>query len=211
MARSVENELLLIQDILGTIKVKDINGDGVIDDVNDRTFIGDPTPTFTGGLTNNFMYKNFDLNIHMAYSVGGQILNAAKWAYQSNLDGSRIMLAAAADRWRSPEDPGSGIYPRTKTGTTAMGRQVNSQWLEDGSYLTIKNISLGYRINLKNTLMKSLRVYGSVQQVFVITGYSGLNPEINFAGQDPTLGIGVDENAYPIPRTFSLGISASFK
>jgi TonB-linked SusC/RagA family outer membrane protein len=196
---------------IGTIKVKDINGDGVIDDVNDRTFIGDPTPTFTGGLTNNFVYGNFDLNIHMAYSVGGQILNAAKWAYQTNMDGSRIMLAAAADRWRSEENPGSGVYPRTKTGTTAMGRQVNSQWLEDGSYLSVKNISLGYRINVKNTLMKSLRVYGSVQQAFVITGYSGLNPEINFAGQDPTLGIGVDENAYPVPRTFSIGLSATFK
>ncbi|WP_238381707.1 SusC/RagA family TonB-linked outer membrane protein [Mucilaginibacter pedocola] len=196
---------------VGTIKVKDINGDGVIDDVNDRTFIGDPTPTFTGGLTNNFSYGNFDLNIHTAFSVGSKILNAAKWAYQSNLDGSRVMLAAAADRWRSEENPGSGIYPRTKTGTTAMGRQVNSQWVENGSYLSIKNISLGYRINVKNTLVKSLRVYGSVQQAFVITGYSGLNPEINFAGQDPTLGIGVDENAYPIPRTFSVGLSATFK
>lgn len=197
---------------VGTIKVKDVNGDGVIDDVNDRTFIGDPTPTFTGGLTNNFVYKNWDLNIHMAFSVGGKILNAAKWAYQTNLDGSRVMLAAAADRWRSPENPGSGVYPRTKTGTTAMGRQVNSQWVEDGSYLTAKNISLGYRFNLGDKfLMRSLRVYTSVQQAFVFTKYSGMNPEINFAGLDPTLGIGVDENAYPIPRTFSFGVSATFK
>lgn len=196
---------------IGTIKVKDINGDGIIDDINDRTFIGDPTPTFTGGLTNNFTYKNFDLNIHMAYSVGGEILNAAKWAYQTNLDGSRVMLAAAADRWRSLENPGSGVYPRTKTGTTAMGRQVNSQWIENGSYLTLKNVSLGYRLNVKNPLVKSIRAFASVQQAFVITGYSGLNPEINFAGQDPTLGIGVDENAYPIPRTFSFGLSATFK
>lgn len=197
---------------VGTIKVKDINSDGVIDDVNDRTFIGDPTPTFTGGLTNNFVYKNWDLNIHMAFSVGGKILNAAKWAYQSNLDGSRVMLAAAADRWRSPENPGSGVYPRTKTGTTAMGRQVNSQWVEDGSYLTAKNISLGYRFNLGDKfLMRSLRVYTSVQQAFVFTKYSGMNPEINFAGLDPTQGIGVDENAYPIPRTFSFGVSATFK
>lgn len=197
---------------VGTIKVQDINGDGVIDDVNDRTFIGDPTPTFTGGLTNNFAYKNWDLNIHMAFSVGGKLLNAAKWAYQTNLDGSRVMLAAAADRWRSPENPGSGIYPRTKTGTTAMGRQVNSQWVENGSYLTAKNISLGYRFNLKDKFMlRGLRVYASVQQAFVLTKYSGMNPEINFAGLDPTLGIGVDENAYPIPRTFSIGLSASFK
>jgi hypothetical protein len=197
---------------IGTIKVKDINGDGVIDDVNDRTFIGDPTPTFTGGFTNNFVYKRFDLNIHTSFSVGGKILNAAKWAYQTNMDGSRVPLAAALDHWRSVDNPGSGIYPRTKTGTTAIGREVNTQWVENGSYFAIKNISLGYTIPFKNNIaFKSLRVYASVQQAFVFTGYSGMNPEINLTGQDATQGIGIDENAYPIPRTFSLGISASIK
>jgi TonB-linked SusC/RagA family outer membrane protein len=197
---------------VGTIKVKDINGDGVIDDVNDRTFIGDPTPDFTFGITNTFAYKNFDLSITMAGSVGGKILNAAKWAYQTNMDGSRVPLAAALDHWRSPEDSGSGIYPRTKTGTTAMGRQVNSQWIESGSYLTAKNISLGYNFKLGNSLLiKNLRVYGSVQQAFIITGYSGMNPEIGLSGSDATQGIGVDENAYPVPRTFSIGIQTTFK
>lgn len=196
---------------IGTIKVKDINGDGVIDDVNDRTFIGDPTPTFTGGMVNNFKYKNFDLTVDMTFSVGGKILNAAKWAYQTNMDGSRILLAAAADRWRSVENPGSGIYPRTKSGTTGIGRNVNTQWIEDGSYLAAKNISLGYTIPVKNLMLKNLRVFASVQQAFVITGYSGMNPETNVGGSDPTLGVGVDENAYPIPRTFSLGISTTFR
>ncbi|RYE27121.1 MAG: TonB-dependent receptor [Sphingobacteriaceae bacterium] len=197
---------------IGTIKVQDINGDGVIDDVNDRTFIGDPTPKFTGGFTNYLSYKKFDLSIHTSFSVGGHILNAAKWAYQTNLDGSRVPLAAVADRWRSLDNPGSGIYPRTKTGTTAIGRQVNTQWIEDGSYFAVKNISLGYTLGLKNNyILKSLRFYASVQQAFVLTGYSGMNPEINLNGQDPTLGIGIDENAYPVPRTYSLGISASFK
>ena len=198
---------------VGTIKVKDVNGDGVIDDVNDRTFIGDPTPDFTFGITNNFKYKSFDLNITMAGAVGGEMLNAAKWAYQTNLDGSRVMLAAASDRWRSTENPGSGVYPRTKTGTTAMGRQVNSQWIEDGSYLTAKNISLGYALNFRNNkiLLKSLRVFASVQQAFIITRYSGMNPEVNLSGLDATKGIGVDENAYPIPRTFSLGFTTTFK
>lgn len=197
---------------VGTIKMKDINGDGVIDDVNDRTFIGDPTPDFTFGITNTFSYKNFDLNISMAGAVGGKILNAAKWAYQTNMDGSRMLLAAALDHWRSPEDPGSGIYPRTKTGTTALGRSVNSQWVESGSYLTAKNISLGYNFKLKNNLLlKNLRVYASVQQAFIITGYTGMNPEISFSGLDATQGIGVDENGYPVPRTFSLGIQTTFK
>lgn len=197
---------------VGTIKVADINGDGVIDDVNDRTYIGDPTPTFSGGLTNNFTYGNWDLNIHMTYSVGGDLLNAAKWAYQTNMDGSRLPLAAAADRWRSPENPGSGVYPRTKTGTTAIGRSVNTQWIEDGSYLAVKNISLGYKFGFKNNLMvKNLRVFASVQQAFTITGFTGLNPEVNLTGLDPTLGIGVNEEAYAVPRTFSIGLSAVFR
>ncbi|WP_316784669.1 TonB-dependent receptor [Pedobacter frigiditerrae] len=197
---------------IGTIKMKDLNGDGVIDDINDRTFIGDPTPKFSGGITNNFSYKNFDLNINMSFSVGGKILNAAKWAYQTNMDGSRLPLAAVVDRWRSVENPGSGVYPRTKTGTTAIGRSVNTQWLEDGSYLTAKNISFGYKFALKdNLVIKNLRVYASVQQAFVITGFSGLNPEVNLTGSDATLGIGVNEEAYAVPRTFSIGISTTFK
>ncbi|MFA6087697.1 SusC/RagA family TonB-linked outer membrane protein [Mucilaginibacter sp.] len=197
---------------VGTLKMKDLNGDGVIDDVNDRTFIGDPTPDFTFGLTNTFNYKNFDLSITMAGQVGGDILGATKWAYLTNMDGSRVPLAAALDHWRSPENPGSGVYPRTKTGTTGIGRSVNTQWIEDGSYLTAKNIALGYNIKLKNNLLlKNLRVYASVQQAFIITGYSGANPEIGITGSDALSGIGVDENAYPIPRTFSIGLTTTFK
>lgn len=198
---------------IGTLKMKDLNNDGIIDDVNDRTFIGDPTPTFTFGLNNSFSYKQFDFNIAMSGQIGGKILAAGKWAYHTNLDGSRVPLAAAADRWRSEENPGSGIYPRTKTGTTAIGRSVNSQWVEDASYLTARNISLGYTLKLNDTrLLKNLRFFGSVQQAFVITGYKGGgNPEIGISGGDALSGIGVDENAYPVPRTFSFGINATFK
>lgn len=197
---------------VGTLKMKDINGDGVIDDVKDRTFIGDPTPDFTFGLTNSFSYENFDLSITMAGQVGGDILAAGKWAYLTNMDGSRVPLAAVADRWRSPENPGSGVYPRTLVNTTAIGRSVNSQWIEDGSYLTAKNITLGYKVNLKNNLrLANLRIYASVQQAFIITGYSGYNPEISLSGGDAATGLGVDENAYPVPRTFSIGFTSTFK
>lgn len=197
---------------VGTIKVKDIDGDGFIDDVNDRTFIGNPTPTFTGGLVNRFAYGNFDLNIDMTYSVGGKIMNAAKWAYQTNMDGSRVPLVAALDHWRSEDEPGSGMYPRTKSGTTAMGRQVNSQWIENGSYLALKNIALGYTIRMKSVpWLNACRVYASVQQAYIFTKYTGMNPEVNVGSSDPTQGVGVDENAYPIPRTFSLGVNLSIK
>jgi len=197
---------------VGTIKVKDISKDGVIDDVNDRTFIGDPTPKFTGGLVNRFNYGHFDLNIDMTYSVGGKIMNAAKWAYQTNMDGSRVPLAAALDHWRSVDNPGSGIYPRTESNTTAMGRQVNSQWIENGSFLAIKNIALGYTLPFRNvTWLNSCRVYASVQQAYIFTKYTGMNPEVNVGGLDQTSGVGIDENAYPIPRTFSLGLNVAFK
>ncbi len=195
---------------VGTIKMKDVVADGVIND-NDRTFIGNPNPDFLYGFTNNLRYKNFDLSVSVAGSVGGQILNPSKWAYLTNLDGARMLLAAAKRPLALPENPGSGIYPRTKTGTTALSRSVNTQWLEDGSYLSMKNITLGYSIGVRNSaVLKGLRVYGSVQNAFIFTGYSGINPEISLDGLNGT-SIGIDENAYPVPRTFAVGISATFK
>lgn len=196
---------------IGTIKFKDVNGDGVID-AKDRTFIGNPNPKFTYGFTNNFNYRQFSLNITMAGSYGGQILNADKWAYLTNLDGARGgLLAAVSDRWRSISNPGSGIYPRTETGTTALGRDVESQWVENGSYLAIKNVNLGYSVPLGETsVFKKLRVYLSVDNAWFFTKYSGLNPEVSLNGLNGT-GEGIDENSYPIYRTFSIGISTSLK
>lgn len=196
---------------IGTIKFKDVNGDGVID-VKDRTFIGNPNPKFIYGFTNNFIYKQFNLNITLAGSYGNQILNADKWAYLTNMDGARGgLLAAVADRWRSPSQPGSGIYPRTETGTTSLGRDVESQWVENGSYLAIKNVNLGYNVPLgENSVFKKLHVYLSVDNAWFFTKYSGLNPEVSLNGLNGT-GEGIDENSYPIYRTFSIGVSTSLK
>lgn len=199
---------------VGTIKMKDVSGpdgkpDGKITNEYDRTFIGDPTPDFIYGMTNNLSYKNFDMTISMAGSVGGKIMNPTRWAYLSNLDGARMMLKETKDRWRSEENPGSGKYPRTKSGTTAIGRSVNSQWIENGSYLSVKNISLGYKFKLdrKKAFIDYVRLYMSIQNALIITGYKGANPEVNVGGMDPTKGIGIDENAYPVPRTISFGVN----
>lgn len=199
---------------VGTIKMKDVSGpdgkpDGKITNEYDRTFIGDPTPDFIYGMTNNFSYKGFDLSISMAGSVGGKILNPTRWAYLSNLDGARMMLKETKDRWRSEENPGSGKYPRTKSGTTAIGRSVNSQWIENGSYLSVKNISMGYKFNLdrKKAFIDYVRLYMSIQNALTFTGYKGANPEVNVGGMDPTKGVGIDENAYPVPRTISFGVN----
>lgn len=180
-------------------------------DENDRTFIGNPNPDFLFGFSNQLSYKNFDLSVTIAGSYGGKILNPSKWAYLTNLDGARGLLAAVKDRWRSLDNPGSGIYPRTESGTTAIGRSVNSQWVEDGSYLSVKNITLGYTLPLKSSLaLKNFRVFGSIQHALILTKYSGINPEVSLNGLNGT-GIGIDENSYPVPRVFAIGLSASFK
>jgi hypothetical protein len=88
---------------------------------------------------------------------------------------------------------------------------VNSQWVEDGSYLSVKNITLGYTLPLKsNIALKNFRVFGSIQQALIWTKYSGINPEVSLNGLNGT-GIGIDENSYPVPRVFAIGLSASFK
>src|SRR5690606_29790388 len=155
--------------------------------------------------------KDFDLSITMAGSVGGSIMNGSK-VYLTNMYGNRMVLKEVADRWRSPENPGAGRYPRSQTNTHNIHNQVNSGWIENGSYLAIKNMSLGYNLKLNNTrsMMRSLRFYGSVQQALIITGYTGMNPEANDGGADPTNGIGIDTNSYPVPRTFTFGINAVF-
>lgn len=194
---------------VGSIKVKDVNGDNVIDE-NDRTFIGDPNPDFLLGFSNRFEYANFDLNLSITGSYGGKIIRPAHWAYLTNMDGARHIIAEAADRWRSEENPGSGKFPTTKAGTTVMGRNVNSQWVEDGSYLTLKSVSAGWRFDFHNrSLLQSIRLYAAVQNVFFISRYSGMNPEISLDGLNGR-SIGIDENAYPVPRTYSFGINASF-
>lgn len=190
---------------VGTLKMRDLNGDGIIDE-NDRTFIGDPNPDFLFGFHNQFQYKNFDLSFSMTGSYGGKLILPAKWAYLANMDGARAVLAEAADRWRSEEDPGSGKYPRTLSGSTAWGRNVNSQWVEDGSYLALKNITFGYRISAKSPFIRNIRAYASVQNVFYIMSYSGMNPEISLNGLEGA-SIGIDENAYPVPRIFSVGFN----
>lgn len=194
---------------VGTIKFKDVNGDGVIN-VKDRTFIGDPNPDFLFGFTNSFKYDHFDLSISMAGSYGGKIISSLKHQYLGNLDGAFNLLAAAKDRWRSPENPGSGEYPRTMTGTTAEHRKVNTSWIESNSNLSVKNITLGYTVPMHpNRYCSNLRVYASIQNVFFISKYDGANPEVSLNGLSGT-GIGVDENSYPTPRVYSIGLNVTF-
>ncbi|QEC78552.1 SusC/RagA family TonB-linked outer membrane protein [Mucilaginibacter ginsenosidivorax] len=202
---------------VGTIKYRDVNGDGVITyggDNDDRTVIGNPFPKFTYGITNNFVYKNFDLSIVGSGSYGNKIMSLLDEG-TTNLDGVFNVLKDVKYRWRSPENPGAGKYGKT-TGSTADERAwSSSHFIQSGSFFTIKNITLGYTIPLAdNKYVKNVRLYTSVQQAFVFSKYKGANPEVSTdANGNPAsaLGQGLDYSAYPVPRTFTFGLSVGVR
>lgn len=199
---------------IGTVRMKDISGpDGVPDgkiDNYDRTKIGDPNPDFLFGITNEFSWKNFDLSVLINGSVGGDIFLGA-YENTLNLDGVFNVLKIVKDRWRSPENPGNGIVPRTKAGTTELYRFNHSGWIYDGSYVTLKNVTLGYTLPIKsNPFVNKVRLYFSGQQLLTLTKYPGSNPEISNNNTLSWRGLGVDRTTYPIPRTFSVGCNISF-
>ncbi|WNH11482.1 SusC/RagA family TonB-linked outer membrane protein [Thalassobellus suaedae] len=201
---------------VGSIKFRDVNGDGVITeggDNDDRTIIGNPFPDFIFGFTNNFSYKNFDLAIVMAGSVGNDI-NRRSDEGTTNLDGVFNVLKEVKYRWRSESDPGAGKYGRTD-GDTGLDRGPDhSRYIHDGSYLAVKNLTLGYNMPLKETsAFSSVRLYSSIQQLLVISGYAG-NPEVSTrAGSNnaTALSQGIDFSAYPVPRTVTFGINLTLK
>lgn len=199
---------------LGSAKMKDISSssgggpDGKIDSY-DKTFIGNPNPNYIFGISNNFGYKNFDLNIIAAGQVGNQIMNVNLQNIQ-NLDGAFNLEKDMMDRWRSEANPGNGKVPRTKSTSTELYRLVNTNWVFSGDYLTIKNIALGYTFRQQALkYIKSVRIYASVQNAFVFTKYPGQNPEVN-DNKDSQTTAGLDNGSFPNPRTVMFGANFNF-
>ncbi|HEY0271971.1 MAG TPA: TonB-dependent receptor, partial [Chitinophaga sp.] len=169
-----------------------------------------PNPKFIYGMTNTLTYKNFDFNMIIAGSYGNKVLN---FNYQDshNLDGVFNMSTDVINHWRSPTDPGDGKTPSTRSGTTELYRLNNTTWISDGSYLTIKNIALGYTFKASPAkFFKSARVYLSVQQAFVFTKYTGQNPEASTNRDDVTEQYGQDLSTVPMPRTVMAGANINF-
>ena len=199
--------------MVGTARFKDIGGpdgkpDGIIDGY-DRTWIGNPNPKFSYGMTNTFNYKSLDLTIVVAGTVGNDI---ADDAFQSteNLDGVFNVRKGVARRWRSVDNPGDGIYPRTRSGTTADFRNFTTRQVFSGTYMMAKNITLGYTFPaFKNPVIKGARIYLSAQNAFTLTRYPGMNPEISFRGLNG-LNQGRDFTAFPIAKVYTAGVNVNF-
>jgi len=197
------------QTYLGDIKYKDINGDGVINQ-DDRTFIGNPHPDFTFGFTNNFRYKNFDLSVFLQGSYGNDLLNMTRRSGTTNASLFNNQLVEAMNYW-TPDNTNTNI-PRPINDDNNTNLLVSDRYIEDGSYLRIQNVTLGYNLPadvVSKIKMSRVRVYGSVQNLYTFTDYSGYDPEIGSFNQNPLLS-GVDNGRYPSPRTFAFGVNLEF-
>lgn len=197
---------------LGDFKFKDIDGDGRITP-NDRTITGNYMPDYIFGITNRFSYRNFDASIFFQGVVGGEVLNLTS-RHLKNGEANFNSYAAFNNRWKSPEDPGDGKFPRAdrQTGLHGGNDRPSDFQVEDATYFRIRNITLAYNVpsRLLGTTLSRARIYGSVNNVYTWTNYLGYNPEVNNWAGASMLTQGEDYGAYPIMRTFTVGINLSF-
>lgn len=230
----VVNDSLIIGVVQpGSVKFKDLNGDGIIDLNNDRKIIGNPTPKFSGGLNQQFTYKRWEMSVFVNFSYGNDVYNANKVELTNSYTNNSNLLAIMADRWKIVN--GTGQTMQWVSGNFAYGAspdQLNalnanatiwqpikssgafypSSWaIEDGSFIRINNISVGYNLpveRLSRLHMSRLKVYFTANNVATFTKYTGYDPEVSVRNSPLTPGL--DYSAYPKSRTYIFGINASF-
>jgi TonB-dependent starch-binding outer membrane protein SusC len=186
---------------VGGTRVKDINGDNQITSA-DLVFTGDPNPDFIYGFSTNASFKGFDLSVFFAGSQGNDIYNLSRYSFENPL-GQRNVVAEAVNRW-SPTNANNEFVSGFQGGRLP----ITDRFVEDGSFLRCKNITLGYRVpTIKG--INSLRVYVSANNLFTITNYTGYDPEVNTFGGSNTQ-LGVDNLVYPNSRSFLGGIQLAF-
>ncbi len=191
----------------GYAKYRDINNDGQID-LNDYTFIGDPNPDFIGGFNNSFKFKGFDLSVLLQFSYGNDVMNANKIVFEggSDFQYSTNAFTSYNDRW-SPDNTDTEI---PVPGGHGFGF-YSSRYIEDASFLRLKTISLGYSLNknlLRTAGISSLRFYVSGQNLYTLSNYSGIDPEVST--RHSSLTPGLDYSPYPRMKTFTFGVELTF-
>ncbi|OON70097.1 hypothetical protein B0919_04975 [Hymenobacter sp. CRA2] len=196
----------------GDLKFKDLNGDNVING-SDRTIIGNPNPKFIYGLTNNLSWKGVELSFFFQGSQGNDIYNENRRTIEG-LNGPYNQTRAVLNRW-TPTNTNTDI-PRAITGdpnqNASGGRGVSTRFIEDGSYLRLKNVTLAYTLPssvLQPVHLSNVRLYVTGQNLLTWTNYSGYDPEVS-ADPFSATGFGRDLGVYPQARTYTVGINASF-
>ncbi|WP_282134265.1 SusC/RagA family TonB-linked outer membrane protein [Seonamhaeicola maritimus] len=201
----------------GDLKFKDISGpdgggpDGIIDE-NDRTYIGNPTPDFEYGINIALDYKDFDLNLFFNGVAGNELLNATR--YRGILDTDGNYLTDALNAW-TPSNTNTNI-PRMTQVDQGNNRRMSTFYLENGSFFRLANIQLGYSLPsqiLDKVNVSKVRLFVSATNLFTITDYNGYYPEVGNNGRTGSVRLfnsGVDEAAYPTPRTIQAGLQVSF-
>ncbi|HEY4205794.1 MAG TPA: TonB-dependent receptor [Puia sp.] len=222
----------------GTKKLKDLNGDGVVD-IKDQTILGNAQPKFIGGLNNQFSYKRFDMSIFVNFVYGNKILNGDKVEFSNAYAGSASNLTANMNRrWKTIDQNGVAVqWAVTSGGKTlpagappatlaAINKDANiwqpikggnylelDSWgVEDGSFLRVSNITFGYTLPVETLLkakIKTLRIYATVNNLAVLTHYTGMDPEVSTKNANYVTP-GVDSSPYPRSRAFIAGINVNF-
>ncbi len=185
----------------GDIRFRDLNNDGVIND-DDRTVIGNPNPTWLFSMNNKFTYKGFELSVFLQGVAGNKIYNRTRSVMES-MSAAYNQFATTADRWTAPGT--SNSMPRAVWADPNGNNRISDRWVENGSYLRLKNITLAYNLPdkwLKPIGFEQARVIFSCENVATITGYKGLDPEVGIDG--------IDYSSFPQSRTFNVGISFNY-
>ncbi|MEO7044600.1 MAG: TonB-dependent receptor [Ferruginibacter sp.] len=199
----------------GDVKFKDINGDGVIDQ-KDRVYAGSPIPKITYGFTGNVGFKQFDLNLFFQGVNGNKIYNQINTELEGFYRPFDITQQTATESWHG--EGTSNTLPRLSWTGAQNNKQTSTRFLENGSYLRLKNVQLGYTLNanaISRLKVSSVRFYISAQNLFTITKYAGLDPELatsanaNVTG-DGVKAVGIDWGTYPSARTFTAGVNFNF-
>lgn len=199
-----KGNLIMPDAVPGDIRFVDTNGDGVISDA-DKCMIGDPNPDVTFGLSATLAYKGFDLGIVTNGVAGNQIVKAYRPYSEVNTNYTTDIL----DRWHG--EGTSNTVPRVMYTASINDSYFSERYIENGSYLRISNLTLGYDFKklFGNMPLQQARLYLTVQNLVTFTGYSGLDPEVGFGGDDGWAS-GIDIGSYPSPRVFMLGVSLKY-
>lgn len=188
----------------GGEKYKDINGDGILNN-EDRQVIGDPNPKVVLGFNNDFAYKRISLNIFLQAFSGGDMLNFVRFELD-RLSGNTNATKDALNRW-TPENTDTNI-PRAFAGRIPI---VSTRFVEDGSFLRLKNLSINYNFNpslLSRLKISSARLFISGQNLLTFTEYSGVDPEVGYRSSNTNLGL--DFGSYPAAVSYTIGLNLGF-